>query len=384
MSDFARSFQQLRADHGKSTLWISATSAAALAAWIIWALLAQVALYEVSSDARVELDGATYPIDAPFAGRVVSTNLHAGQRVHRGDLLVEIDAMAEELQLREVQVQVQGLEPQIAQLNAQIEAERSMRSEEDRAARLKAEEAESRVHEAQIPAEYAAKNLARIRALRAENYVSAHDLEKAESDTSQLSAAASALEMAASRIPQDQAARNREREVRIGRLQGEIATLEAQRGTLQAETARLNYEIERRRIRAPVDGLVGEALTIRVGAVVGDGDRLGSIVPAGRLLVVAHYPAQAAFGRIRAGQPATLRLDGFPWAEFGTVSATVADVGREVRDGKVRVELALQPRSSFHGSLEHGMPGTLEVAVERLSPLNLTLRTAGQWLTRPL
>jgi membrane fusion protein (multidrug efflux system) len=259
-----------------------------------------------------------------------------------------------------------------------------MRSEEDHAARLKAQEAESRVREAQIPADYAAKNLVRIRALRAENYVSAHDLEKAESDASQLHAAASALEMAASRIPQDQAARNRERDVRIGRLQGEIATLEAQRNTLQAETARLNYEIERRRIRAPVDGLIGEAVNLRVGAVVADGDRLGSLVPAGRLLVVAHYPAQAAFGRIRAGQPATLRLDGFPWAEFGTVSATVAGVGQEVRDGKVRVELALRPRSSFRGSLEHGMPGTLEVAVERLSPLNLTLRTAGQWLTRPL
>jgi membrane fusion protein (multidrug efflux system) len=384
MAEFARSFQRIRADHGKSTLWISATSAAALAAWIFWALFAQVSLYEVSTDARVELDGATYPIDAPFAGRIVATSLHIGQRVRQGDLLVEIDSTAEQLQLHEVQVQAEGLEPQIAQLNAQIEAEHSMRSEEDRAARLKAKEAETRVHEAQIPAEYAAKNLVRIRTLRAQNYVSVHDLEKAESDASQLRAAASVLEMAASRIPQDQAARNREREVRIGRLQGEIATLGAQRATLRAESERLNYEIERRRIRAPVDGLIGEAISLRVGAVVSNGARLGSIVPAGRLLVVADYPAQAAFGRIRAGQPATLRLDGFPWAEFGTVSARVADVGREVRDGKVRVELALLPQSSFRGSLEHGMPGTLEVAVERLSPLHLTLRTAGQLLTRPL
>jgi multidrug resistance efflux pump len=383
MSDFPQSFQRLRADHGNSTLWISATATAALAAWIFWASFAQISLYEVSSDARVELDGATYPVDAPFTGRVVASGLRIGQHVRRGDLLIEIDAMAEQLQLREVQVQAQGLEPQIAQLNAQIAAEGNMRSEEDRGGRLKVQEAESRVHEAQIPADYAAKNLTRIRALYAQSYVSAHDLEKAESDASQLRAAASTLEMAAGRIPRDQAARNRERDVRVGRLQGEIATLEAQRDTLQAESARLNYEIERRRVRAPVDGVIGEALNLRVGAVVADGDRLGSIVPEGRLLV-AHYPAQAAFGRIRAGQPATLRLDGFPWAEFGTVSATVAEVGREVRDGKVRVELALRPQSSFHGSLEHGMPGTLEVAVERLSPLNLTLRTAGQWLTRPL
>lgn len=383
MADFARTFQRLRADHGRSTLWISAASGGALAAWIVWAIFAQVSLYEVSAEARVELDGATYPIDAPFAGRIVATSLHSGQRVRRGDVLIEIDARAEELQLSEVQVQAQGLEPQIAQLNAQIEAERRTRGEEDRAALLKAEEAESRVHEAQFPADYAAKNLERIRALQVQNFTSAHDLEKAESEASQLRAAANALQTAASRIPQDQAARNRERDVRIGRLQGEIATLEAQRDTLKAQTARLNYEIERRRIRAPVDGLIGEALNLRVGAVVGVGDRLGSIVPAGRLLVVARYPAQAAFGRIRAGQPATLRLDGFPWAEFGTVSATVAEVGQEVRDGKVRVELTLRPRSSFRGALEHGMPGTLEVVVERLSPLNLTLRTAGQWLTRP-
>jgi len=384
MSDFVRSFQRLRADHGRGTLWISMVSGAALGAWIFWAVYAQVALCEVSSDARVELDGASYPIDAPFAGRIVASNLRTGQRVRRGEVLIELDAMAEQLQLREAQVQSQGLDPQIAQLHAQIEAERSMRDEEERAAHLRAREAQSRVHEAKIPADYAARNLERIRELRAESYVSAHELEKAESDASQLRAAASTLEMAASRIPQDQAARNRERDAQISRLQGEIATLEAQRNTLQAETARLSYEIERRRIRAPVDGLVGEAVNLRVGAVVADGDRLGSIVASGRLLVVAHYPAQAALGRIRAGQPAMLRLDGFPWAEFGTVSATVATVGREVRDGQVRVELALMPRSSFRGSLEHGMPGTLEVTVERLSPLDLTLRTAGQWLTRPL
>jgi len=383
MSNFIRTFQGLRTDHGKGTLWMAIASGGALAAWIVWALFANVSLYEVSSDARVELDGATYPIDSPFAGRVVATNLHTGLKVHRGDLLIELDAMAEQLQLEELEVQRRGLGPQIDQLKAQIEAERSMRGEEDRAARLKALEAESRMREAQIPADYAEKNLNRIRELHGQKYVSDHDLEKAESDASQLRAAASALATAASRIPEDQAARNRERDVRIDRLQGEIATLEAQRATLEADAARLTYEIERRRIRAPADGLVGEAVNLRAGGVVAAGERLGSIVPAGRLLVVAHYPAQAAFGRIHAGQAATLRLDGFPWAEFGTVSATVAEVGGEVRDGKVRVELALVPRSSFRGSLEHGMPGNIEVAVERLSPFDLILRTAGQWLTRP-
>ena len=239
------------------------------------------------------------------------------------------------------------------------------------------------MREAKLVAQFAERDLVRIRKLSADHIVSTRDLDKAESEAGRLKAVVAALEVGVSRIPQEQSARDRERDVRVARLQGEIAALEAQRETLRAEGDRLTYEIERRHIRAPVDGRVGEARNIRIGAVATEGDRLGSIVSDGHLLIVAQYPAQAAIGRIRAGAPATLRLEGFPWAEFGTVSATVARVAQEVRDGKVRVELALSDGSSFHGNLQHGMPGTVEVTVEGISPLRLALRTAGQWLTQP-
>jgi membrane fusion protein (multidrug efflux system) len=77
-----------------------------------------------------------------------------------------------------------------------------------------------------------------------------------------------------------------------------------------------------------------------------------------------------------------LRLEGYPWAEFGSVSATVARVAQEMRNGKVRVELTINPNASFRGRLEHGMPGTIEVAVEHVTPLALVMRTTGQWMTR--
>jgi len=60
----------------------------------------------------------------------------------------------------------------------------------------------------------------------------------------------------------------------------------------------------------------------------------------------------------------------------------VTQVAPEVRDGKVRVELALDPGAGFRGRLDHGMTGLLEVTVARVSPLGLVLRTAGQWLAR--
>ena len=51
-------------------------------------------------------------------------------------------------------------------------------------------------------------------------------------------------------------------------------------------------------------------------------------------------------------------------------------VGSEVRDGRVRVELAvLSKRSPV--PLQHGLPGTLEVELERVAPFILALRAAG-------
>jgi multidrug resistance efflux pump len=384
LTDFARSLRRLQADEGRATLWTLACAGVVLAAWVCWAVLGRVSLYEISPDARIELEGATYPIDSPFAGQVVSTSLHVGRHVNRGDLLAELDATRERLQLGEGLVQLHGIEPQLSKLRLQIEAENRMRDEEQQSTHLSSAEAESRRREADTRATFAELDLTRLRTLHEEHFVSIHELEKAESDARQLRLAVSTLEAAGSRIPKDQAARERGRDEWVARLQGEVAALEAQRATLQASTERLSYEIERRRIRAPTDGRIGEAANLRIGTMVSEGSRLGSIVPTGNLVIVAQYPAQAALGRIRPGQPATLRLEGFPWTEFGTVSATVAAVAQEARDGKIRVELTLARKSSYRGSLEHGMPGTIEVTVERVSPLGLTLRTAGQWLSKPL
>ena len=101
-----------------------------------------------------------------------------------------------------------------------------------------------------------------------------------------------------------------------------------------------------------------------------------------KVIVVAEFAPPEALGRVRPEQRGRLRLDGFPWAQYGTVSATVARVATETQNGKIRVELDVE-EADFPVSLQHGLTGTLEIEVERVSPAYLVLRSIGRASSRP-
>jgi membrane fusion protein (multidrug efflux system) len=96
--------------------------------------------------------------------------------------------------------------------------------------------------------------------------------------------------------------------------------------------------------------------------------------------VIAEFSPDAALGKLQPGQPAIVRLEGFPWAQFGTLSARVSQVAGEIRNGKVRVELAVNAAPRSRIPIQHGLPGSVEVEIERASPALLLLRSAGQAL----
>ncbi|MFN7145017.1 MAG: HlyD family efflux transporter periplasmic adaptor subunit, partial [Myxococcota bacterium] len=143
---------------------------------------------------------------------------------------------------------------------------------------------------------------------------------------------------------------------------------------------RLRAALDRRTIRASVVGRIGEAPTLAPGAFLEEGALVATVVPDGELRVIGVFAPSEALGRVRVGQRARLRLDGFPWTWFGTVPATVQAVADEVRDGGVRVELAPEPAPTSPIPLQHGLPGAVEIAVEEISPAALVLRSAGQLL----
>ena len=78
------------------------------------------------------------------------------------------------------------------------------------------------------------------------------------------------------------------------------------------------------------------------------------------ITVVAELSPATSLGRVQRGQPAVVRLLGFPWVEYGSLRATVSTVAGEVRNGRLRVELDLEPRQDFSVTLQHGMPGQVQ------------------------
>ena len=190
-----------------------------------------------------------------------------------------------------------------------------------------------------------------------------------------------ALTLEVARLESEAQRREAENHARCEQLRREADDLEGQINGAVSLCKALEADIERHRVRAPVSGRVGDAVSLAVGAVLHEGERLGAVLPEAGLKVVAYF-SPAALGRVREGQVARLRLQGFPWAQYGSLQARVTQAGSEAHDGRVRVELAVVSTSG-PVPLQHGLPGTLEVGVERVAPATLALRAAGALWARP-
>jgi len=351
-----------------------------LAAWVIWLVAANVVVYAVSQNARVEADRAAHPIQSLYSGRVAINNLVLGQQVKRGDVLLELEVNVQQLELLEQETGDSTLEDQISSIKNKIAAEQRAQAEERRAAQIGIEEASAKAIEAEAGVASAELESDRASKLYSAGLLAQNELSRAVTELKKHRAAADSLRLAVSRLRQELAARRSGRESQIESLRGELKSLSGQKLKLGKTVDRLRSEIELRRIvAAPIDGTIGQVANLRAGTVLQAGEQLGAIIPQGQLKITAQFEPAVALGRIRVGQTARLRLDGFPWTQFGSVNATVLNVANEVRDGRVRVDLGLTTVSPM--PLQHGLPGIVEVEIEKVSPAFLILRLAGRTLS---
>ena len=99
-----------------------------------------------------------------------------------------------------------------------------------------------------------------------------------------------------------------------------------------------------------------------------------------QLYAVATFEPGQALGRIHEGQTGWLQIAGFSPLQYGKIPVTVRGVAAEAPGGPVRVELTLSPQDLGGIPLQAGMPGRVEIVIERAAPATLLLRTVGGML----
>jgi membrane fusion protein (multidrug efflux system) len=379
---FIQTTRALASERSHSTLIGLGAVLLVLAGWLIWFFGARVVVYETSQAARIEADRAAHAVDATVGGRIVAFHLALGASVAAGDVLVEIDSETQKRQLMAEKTRLAMMAPEVDALRRVLDArERSL--QRDREATLTAmEEGRARQHEAEISAEYEKGELDRATRLFDGGLMSEMDLTRIKADARQRAAESEAMGLGVVRQMREQRTRDSRGVADLEDLRRELATVEGRQATTSATIDELAVEIDKRTIRAPIAGRIADVATVTEGAFVKEGDKLGAIVPQGDLRVVAQLAPFTAIGRVSPGQHARIRLDGYPWTQYGELHGSVTNVANEVRQGQVRVELTVLPDPRWRVPLQHGMTCLVEIEVEQVTPASLVLRAAGKVIHR--
>jgi membrane fusion protein, adhesin transport system len=381
---FGRTTRALASDTSKYAVVAWSLAGVMLAAWLGWFFLGSVTVYEVSNRARLEVQQSAHPVAALVPSRIVATSLALGQEVRPGDVLVQLDATSEKLRLREEESRLDAIPPRIESLKKEIASLEQAKTEDQQSALAAAQTARARAREAGAAVDFAKDNERRLKEESSFGSVAQIEALRARSETQKLTATGEALVSDVTRIEMDAQTRAHQHQAQIENMKRSVVSLEGERTTIQATIERLRQDIEKHLVRAPVAGTVGDVVPLRVGAYVAEGQKLATVVPRGGLVVVAEFTPAAVLGRIHPGQAARLRLDGFPWAQFGSIEASVSHVATEIRDNLVRVELTPVSTSTANIVMQHGLPGSVEVSIEKTTPAVLVLRAAGQMASKPV
>jgi membrane fusion protein (multidrug efflux system) len=376
---FVRTTRSLAHDGGSRALLAFGAAAVLLAAWLTWFLFGRVTVYEVSRQARLEVQQSAHPVAALVQSRIASNPLVLGQEVQAGDLLIQLDAEAEKLRLKEEKARLQTLLPRIASLRKEVAALEHAASREHAAAQAAEQGASLRTREAAAAVDFARENERRLGEESKIGGVAQIEAVRAQSETLKLAAARDALAAEQRRLGTEAEARAFQQQAQVESLRRTILSLQGDAQAAESTIARLREEIERHEVRAPVSGKIADVAALRSGAYVAAGQTLATVVPHGGLIIVGEFAPAAVLGRIHPGQSARLRLDGFPWAQYGMIEARVLRVAGEVRDGLVRVEFEPRRDGAPKLVLQHGLPGSIEVGIEEVSPAQLVLRAAGHF-----
>jgi hemolysin D len=121
--------------------------------------------------------------------------------------------------------------------------------------------------------------------------------------------------------------------VGIGALsKKDFKDMERELATQEAETVQAKQKYDLEWLRAPVAGVVQNVAITTLGSVVTSAQTLVTIVPKGTPLIVEASLSNEDVGFVKIGQNVDIKLDTFPFQQYGTIQGTVTWVSPDAED----------------------------------------------------
>jgi membrane fusion protein, multidrug efflux system len=264
--------------------------AAGFLAWYVaghWNRWTGAARYESTDDAYTA--GDVTPLSAKVSGYVATVGVTDYQTVHKGDLIVEIDASDYRAELMQAEANLAAAAANLANLANQKDVQRALVRQAE--ATIQATQADQLRYSLEAKRQ---RELLQTRIAGTEQTVEQADANERRTNAQ--------LELNKAQLDQQKAL--------LASLDVQENQLRAQVSAAEAQVTLARNNIGYTRIVSPADGLVG-LRQVREGQFVNVGAQVISVVPLPKIWVIANYK-ETQMTNVRLGDPARVTVDAFP------------------------------------------------------------------------
>lgn len=305
-------------------------------------------------------------VEAPVSGRVRKLHVVEGQRVKKGDILVEIQDNDPNL-IANLRLQRDAALARRAAAKQRAEDLSQQAAEMELAKTQALDAARQRIAAEKITAETAELNHQRTVALAEKGLVSTRDLELATLARDSSAANLAAAEATLTRTEREMEASISNIRANRGTAQGDVAAAEREMAAIESQISQNLQQV----IESPRDGIV-LSVSANDGTYLRPGSPICVVIPEtesrfvelllnGNDMPLVHARQVHADGTVTEGSPVRLQFEGWPAVQFiGWPSVAVGTFGGEVifvdatddGKGRFRVVVAPKPDVTVHQGVE--------------------------------
>jgi hemolysin D len=335
-------------------------------ALIAWAIVGKISIVATAPGKFIP-DGRVKEVQPLESSIVKAIHVKEGQRVHAGDLLLELDPTlsAAEFQADTDKYGFNQLEQArlsaelthgsaqyagIGQPAARVAMEERMRKARAAAHDAKRAEARATVEEktaALAAAEATLKKYQETTAIADERESSARPLvetgalsrvdylqlkEDLAQNRNDLAAQVKTVQQAEAAVTGAEHALEQVERDRVADIYNDLNQRVTSEAALKGDLDKSRQLYALKWLRAPVSGIVQKVDVATVGQVVTPAQSLVTIVPDGTPLVVEATVTNEDIGYLKVGQPVEVKVDTFPFQKFGSLRGTLVSISPDAED----------------------------------------------------